>query len=106
MRFVFSLTESAKEYLLEEGTDVRYGARHLKRANERSLVHSMSNLMATGQVRTGDWIRVDLDTERRQLAFYSDAEKVGLTEMAEIDPGEIDLAAAALSVTAPVATRQ
>jgi hypothetical protein len=103
-QFVFSLTELAKGYLLQEGTDVRYGARHLKRAIERSLVHPMCNLMATGQVCAGDWIRVDFDTGRRQLAFYKDAENVGLTEMAAIDPGEIDLAAAAVSVTAPVAT--
>ncbi len=66
----------------------------------------MCNLMATGQVRTGDWIRVDFDTERRQLVSYKVAENVGLTEMAAIYPGEINQAAAAVSVTAPVATLQ
>jgi ATP-dependent Clp protease ATP-binding subunit ClpB len=33
--FVFSLTDAAKEYLLREGTDLKYGARHLKRAMDR-----------------------------------------------------------------------
>ena len=51
--FGFSLTDSAKEYVLREGTDIKYGARHLKRAIERSL-DPISNLIATAQVRTGD----------------------------------------------------
>jgi len=74
--FAFSVTDSAKDYLLREGTDFRYGARHLKRAIERSLVRPMSNLIATHQVHGGDLIRVDYDLERRQLAFYRDAEGV------------------------------
>jgi ATP-dependent Clp protease ATP-binding subunit ClpA len=49
--FVFSLTQPAKDFLLEEGTDLKYGARHLKRAIDRNLVHPLSNLIATGQVR-------------------------------------------------------
>jgi len=31
-QFLFRVTESAREFLLQEGTDQRYGARHLKRA--------------------------------------------------------------------------
>ncbi len=59
--FVFSLTDDAKDFLLREGTDLKYGARHLKRAIERNLVHPLSNLIATEQVRGGDLIRVDYD---------------------------------------------
>jgi len=40
-----------KEFLLKEGTDPRYGARHLKRAIERHLVFPMASLVATGQVK-------------------------------------------------------
>jgi len=72
--FAFAVTDGAKNYLLREGTDVRYGARHLKRAIDRWLVRPMSNLIATHQVRGGDVIRVDYDAERRLLAFYRDAE--------------------------------
>src|SRR5215475_1551027 len=60
--FVFTLSEEAKDFLLREGTDMKYGARHLKRAVDRNLVHPLSNLIATGQVRGGDLIRVDFDT--------------------------------------------
>src|SRR5438093_8027048 len=37
-QFVFSCTPKVKGFLLQEGTDARYGARHLKRAIERHLV--------------------------------------------------------------------
>ena len=63
-----------KGYLLREGTDARYGARHLKRVVERSLVDPLCNLMATGQVRSCDEIRVDLD-KQGQMMFYLDKEK-------------------------------
>ncbi len=71
--FAFSVTDTAKDYLLREGTDVRYGARHLKRAIDRAVVRPMSNLIATRQVRKGDLLRVDYDPDRKLLAFYRDA---------------------------------
>lgn len=72
--FVFSLTDSAKYYLLREGTDMKYGARHLKRAIDRGLVHSLSNLIATEQVRGGDLIRVDYDEDLGRMTFFKEAE--------------------------------
>ena len=61
--FVIKVTDEAKSFLLREGTDLKYGARHLKRAVDRHLVHSVSNLMATAQVVGGDLLRVDFDEE-------------------------------------------
>ena len=72
--FVLTVTDAAKRYLLREGTDVRYGARPLKRAIERSLVHPISNLIATGQVQVGDWVCVDFDVELQDITFYKEAE--------------------------------
>ena len=43
--------------------DLKYGARHLKRAIERLLVQPMSNLIATDQVRGGDCILVDFNAD-------------------------------------------
>jgi ATP-dependent Clp protease ATP-binding subunit ClpB len=63
----FTLDADARELLLREGTDARYGARHLKRAIERSLVHPLSNLIATGQVKEGD--RVAVEASRDALVF-------------------------------------
>ena len=72
--FVFSLTDPAKDFLLREGTDMKYGARHLERAIDRNLVHPLSNLIATEQVRGGDLLRVDYDTGLCRLSFFKEAE--------------------------------
>jgi len=72
-QFVFSCTPAVKDFLLQEGTDPRYGARHLKRAIERNIVFPLANLVATSQVKLGDFIRIDLDS-RRRLTFVKEAE--------------------------------
>lgn len=72
--FGFTTTDSAKEFLLAEGTDLKYGARHLKRAIERLLVQPLSNLIATDQVRGGDWLRIDFDSAARKVTFFKEAE--------------------------------
>ncbi len=82
--FVFSVTEEAKDFLLREGTDMKYGARHLKRAIDRALVHPMSNLIATQQVRGGDLIKVDFDAADNQLTFAKEAEDMPAYAMAQM----------------------
>ena len=67
--FVVNVTGTAREFLISEGTDVRYGARPLKRAIERLLVHPLSNLMTTGQIRRGDCITVSHSGGSPLLAF-------------------------------------
>jgi ATP-dependent Clp protease ATP-binding subunit ClpA len=74
--FFFALAPAAKEFLLREGTDLKYGARHLKRAIDRELVDPLSNLIASGQVRGGDLISVDYDATANQMAFFKEAEDV------------------------------
>ena len=74
--FVFNMTEPAKDFLLREGTDVKYGARHLKRTIERSLVHPLSNLIASGQIQNGDLIQIDFDDELGILTFTKEAENI------------------------------
>src|SRR3984885_9694051 len=80
--FVFTVSDTSKDFLLTEGTDMKYGARHLKRAIERLLVQPMSNLIATDQVRGGDWIRVDFDDTTRALSFAREAEGLPVQDMA------------------------
>jgi ATP-dependent Clp protease ATP-binding subunit ClpB len=70
--FIFTLTEAAKQFLLNECTDQQYGARDLKRAVERFLVYPLANLISTQQARTGDMMVVDFDDEKRKLAFFKD----------------------------------
>lgn len=80
--FLFTLTPAAKDYVLEEGVDLKYGARHLKRAIERLLVQPLSNLIATEQITGGDRIRVDFDPASRSLIFFKEGEGVSVSEMA------------------------
>jgi len=68
-QFIFRCTADAKEFLLREGTDLKYGARHLKRAIERHLVYPLSNLIATGQIGLGDVIKIDLGASADKLTF-------------------------------------
>jgi ATP-dependent Clp protease ATP-binding subunit ClpB len=82
--FVFTVSEEAKDFLLLEGTDMKYGARHLKRAVDRHLVHPMSNLIATGQVRGGDLLRVDFNPAGGALTFFKDAEDMPAYVMARM----------------------
>ncbi len=71
-QFVFKCTESARDFLLREGTDKKCGARHLKRAIERHLVFPLSNLLATRQIQLGDLITVDCDWELAKLVFMKE----------------------------------
>ena len=67
--FVVNVTDTAREFLLVEGTDLRYGARHLKRAIERLLVQPLSNLMASGQIHHDDCIHVSHEDGSSVLTF-------------------------------------
>jgi ATP-dependent Clp protease ATP-binding subunit ClpA len=82
--FIFTVTPPAKRYLLAEGRDARYGARHLKRAIERTVVDSLCNLVATGQIRGGDWIKVDLDADSSRLTYFREAEGLPAQAMSEL----------------------
>jgi len=68
-KFLFQCTRGAKDMLLREGIDYKYGARHLKRSIERFLVHPLSNLVATEQVGLGDLVYVDLNQSNDELVF-------------------------------------
>jgi ATP-dependent Clp protease ATP-binding subunit ClpA len=72
--FLVNVTDTAREFLLVEGTDFRYGARHLKRAIERLLVQPLSNLLASGQIHGGDCIRVSHVDGSAALMFGRESE--------------------------------
>jgi ATP-dependent Clp protease ATP-binding subunit ClpB len=77
-QFLFRVTESGRDFLLREGTDQRYGARHLKRAIERHVVYPMANLLATEQVHSGDLICIDWRAEDQSLSFVRERENVAI----------------------------
>ena len=75
-QFLFRVTSAAREFLLVEGTDQRYGARHLKRAIERNIVYPLANLLATEQVHIGDLICIDYDKKESCLTFTREGENL------------------------------
>ena len=89
-KFVFECTTKAKEFLLSEGIDLKYGARHLKRAIERFLVYPLSNLVATEQLETGDFVAIDFDDEKEKLVFSKQSGKMIVNDAPE-DSFEDDL---------------
>lgn len=72
-QFAFTCTPEVKQFLLREGTDMQYGARHLKRAIERNIVFPLADLVATKQVALGDLIRIDL-SGAGEMTFVKQAE--------------------------------
>jgi len=68
-RFFFRCADEAKDILLREGIDPTYGARNLKRVLDQKLVVPIANLLATGQLRTGDFLTVDYDRTQQRLIF-------------------------------------
>jgi ATP-dependent Clp protease ATP-binding subunit ClpB len=77
-QFLFRVTNPGKEFLLQEGTDQRYGARHLKRAIERHVVYPLANLLATEQVHLGDLVCIDWDESQDRLTFIREGENLAM----------------------------
>jgi hypothetical protein len=98
-KFVFQCSETAKDMLLKEGLDFKYGARHLKRAVERFLVYPLSNLVATGQIGLGDLVHVDVDGIKNKLIFSKSSGGALIHEMSQ---GAEDSAASSESLSGGV----
>ncbi len=81
-QFLFRVAPEARAFLLREGTDQKYGARHLKRAIERHVVYPLANLLATEQVRLGDVLCIDWDSEEGRLVFQREGEGAVVPVMA------------------------
>ena len=77
-QFLFRVTGPGKEFLLQEGTDQRYGARHLKRAIERHVVYPLANLLATEQIHLGDLVCIDWDRDQDRLTFIREGENLAM----------------------------
>lgn len=54
----------------------------MKRAIERNLVFPLANLVATGQVKLGDFVRIDMASENRMI-FVKEAENTMAPVMLE-----------------------
>jgi len=95
VKFLFRVTRPAREFLLKEGTDIKYGARHLKRAIERHVVCPLASLLATGQVSSGDVLSIVWDGRMPELIFRIEPEKAFSMAATPSAPTQPPLAVAA-----------
>ncbi len=100
--FVCSISPGVKDLLLRDGTDLKYGARHLKRTIERELVHPLANLIASGQIRGGDWVRVDFDAAAGRMTFVKEAECLPQAALAQLTDSSVELPPEILAAEAAV----
>ncbi len=105
-KFVFECSDEAKKFLLSEGIDLKYGARHLKRSIERFLVYALSNLVATEQVQTGDFVSIDFDPEKKALTFTKQSGKMIVSESSEETDDDEPKLANADAAALPLPTAQ
>jgi len=104
-QFLFTVGPTARDFLLKEGTDQRYGARHLKRAIERHVVFPFANLLATDQVRSGDLISISCKPQQNRLTFARGSENVALParRLKPVQPAYSSQACAERPVEVPLA---
>jgi ATP-dependent Clp protease ATP-binding subunit ClpB len=86
-QFLFRVAPAARRFLLQEGTDLKYGARHLKRAIEKYVVYPLANLLATEQIRFGDMLVIDWDGKCAHLSFQKEGEGAVLPTTAKAARG-------------------
>jgi ATP-dependent Clp protease ATP-binding subunit ClpA len=105
-QFLFRVTNAGRDFLLQEGTDQRYGARHLKRAIERQVVYPLANLLATEQVHLGDLICIDWNKEQGCLSFVREGENLAVSarKQESVIPARAATARSGESADAPGAT--
>ena len=107
-QFVFEPSPEARRALLTEGTDPKYGARHLKKAVDRNLVFPMANLCSTGQIQAGDKVRVGYegDYPTGRYVFHKTGENILIPGLGQAPCALPDAAAAAAGTAAPQGPRQ
>ena len=58
------VSDEAKRYILEKGTDLKYGARPLRRAIQRYVEDEISEMILRGEVSEKNTIKVELDGDK------------------------------------------
>ena len=91
-RFLFHVTDAGRQFILQEGSDRRYGARHLKRAIDRHVISPLANLLATEQVKMGDTLCIDWDTRVGRLVFWKESpEAAAVLNVSKRTPSQLQV---------------
>ena len=60
---ILNISAEAKKFLLDKGTDIKYGARPLRRAIQRYLEDELSDMILRSELQNGDTISVSLEED-------------------------------------------
>ena len=63
------LTDEAKKYVLTKGTDLKYGARPLRRAIQRYVEDELSDMILKSELTNGKKVLVEYDKEQDKFVF-------------------------------------
>jgi len=73
--YKIKINTAAKDYIVQKGYDVQYGARPLKRAIQKYLEDEMAEVILKAQIIEGDTISVSFDKKAEKLKFKIDEKK-------------------------------
>lgn len=76
---LIKVSQQAKSLIIERGTDLRFGARPLRRAMGKELVDPISRLIASQKLHAGDVVEVETDSH--ELVFYRNSRIYGATSL-------------------------
>ena len=85
-KFLYQVTDKAKDVLMEEGYSVEYGARNLKRSIERRIRLPLARLVSSGQIALGDAVVIE---EVGEAQFEFSIQKLSNTNITFKDTEEI-----------------
>lgn len=63
-RYKYGYYKESKNYLLEKGTDIKFGARPLRRAIQRYIEDELSEMILRSQLLDGQTVKVDFENDK------------------------------------------
>ena len=59
----FEISEEAKKFILDKGTDIKFGARPLRRAIQRYIEDELSELILKGELIDGQTVKISFKND-------------------------------------------
>ena len=61
---IMNVSDEAKQYLLQKGTDLKYGARPLRRAIQRYIEDELSDMLLKSELKNGQTVNIDVKDDK------------------------------------------
>ncbi|MEE9349047.1 MAG: ATP-dependent Clp protease ATP-binding subunit [Flavobacteriaceae bacterium] len=73
--YTLTLTDSAKDFIVDKGFDKKYGARPLKRAIQKYIEDALAEKIVNSKLKENDLISMDFDSKKDELTISIEAGK-------------------------------